>query len=270
MRFLAALAALAAPMLIGPAQQTSNPPAGWPCGARLDPSYFKVAEGSGGHLLMLAPEEIADSAPLLTAFGSHPQTVFRLAGSLKSGVHELQVPVDSTIESVVFSISVQCLQVAQVLRPSGVPASGEGVSDLSSFRAQRLVTVHKPEPGLWTLAVSGSGVSGVVVQARSAIGIAQVEFAPAGSTTFSALPSAGVDNEVRIRISGKATDLAASIVGGDLQKIVDLAREAGSEDGLYVSRFAPPPRGFRVLVRGKDAEGLPFQRLHAPLLSARR
>lgn len=270
MRLWALGAALAVPMLIGTVQQTSNPRAGWPCGARLDPAYFQVAEGSGGHLLMLAPEEIADSASLLTAFGSHPQTLFRLAGSLKAGVHDLEVPIDATIESVVFSISVQCLQVAQVLRPSGVPVSGEGVVDLSNFRAQRLVTVRKPEPGLWTLAVSGSGVSGVVVQARSGIGIAQVEFAPVGSTTFSALPSAGVENEVRIRMSGTVSDLVASIVRGDIQTIAELPRVGGSEDGLYVSRFVPPPRGFRVLVRGKDAEGLPFQRLHAPLLSTRR
>ena len=183
-----AAAILLAPTLIGAQQQTSTPRSGWPCGARLDMSYFQVAEGSGGHLLLLAPEEIGDSATLLTAVGSHPETIFRLAGSLKPGMHDLQVPIDPSVESVIFSISAQCLQVAHVLRPSGLPAGGEDVTDLSNFRAQRMVIVSRPEPGAWTIRVSGSGVSGVMVQARSAIGISQVQVAPAGGTTLTRFP----------------------------------------------------------------------------------
>src|SRR5206468_7080013 len=80
--WFAAAAVFATPMLVGAQQQLPNPRAGFPCGARLDPSYFRVAEGTGGHLLLLAPEEIGDSAALLTAFGDHPQTIFRLAGSM--------------------------------------------------------------------------------------------------------------------------------------------------------------------------------------------
>src|SRR6266566_6704514 len=83
-------------------QQTPVARADWPCGARIDPSYFHVAEGSGGHLLLLAPGEIGDSATLLTAFGSHPQTIFRLAGAMKPGLHEFQVPIDPSVESVLF------------------------------------------------------------------------------------------------------------------------------------------------------------------------
>jgi hypothetical protein len=102
---LAASVALALAPAIGAQQQASASRAGFPCGARLDPSYFQVAEGSGGHLLLLAPEEIAGSAELLTAFDGHPQTLFRLAGEMKPGMHEFGVPIDSSVESVVFSIS---------------------------------------------------------------------------------------------------------------------------------------------------------------------
>src|SRR5262245_27050640 len=162
---LLAAAVVAIPLLTGAQQQAPNNRSGWPCSARLDTSYYHVAEGSGGHLLLLAPEEIGDSATLLIAFGSHPQTIFRLAGSLTPGLHEFQVPVDPSVESVLFSISVQCLQVAHVLRPSGPLAGGDDVTDLSSFRAQRMVIVKRPENGSWTIRVSGSGVSGVVMQA---------------------------------------------------------------------------------------------------------
>jgi hypothetical protein len=54
MKFYAAAAAVSVPFLIS-AQQQSSTRAGWPCGVRLDTSYFQVAEGTGGHLLLLAP-----------------------------------------------------------------------------------------------------------------------------------------------------------------------------------------------------------------------
>jgi hypothetical protein len=257
-------------MLVGAQQQTSNGRTAWPCGARLDMSYFRVAEGSGGHLLLLAPEEISDSATLLTAFGAHPQTIFRIAGSITPGLHEFPVPIDPSVESVLFSISVQCLQAADVVRPSGALAVGDDVTDLPNFRAQHMVIVRRPEPGIWTLRVMGSGVSGMVVQARSAIGIGLIEFAPAPGTAFAAVPTSGVENTLRIRVSGHPSDVGASVVNGAFQRLADVPLEAGETEGTYMSRFSPSTEAFRVLVTGKDADGFPFQRMSAPLVTPRR
>src|SRR5215510_858954 len=257
--WLAAAAIFAAPMLVGGRQQTPNPRPGFPCGARLDPSYFRVAEGTGGHLLLLAPEEIGDSAALLTAFGNHPQTIFRLAGALNPGLHKFNVPIDSTVESVLFSISVQCLQTADVVRPSGAIAIGDDVTDLPNFRAQHMVIVRRPEPGMWTMRVAGSGISGVVVQARSGIGISRPEFAPAPQTTFAGAPTAGVQNTLRIRMSGRASELRASLVSGQFEVLAELPLETGDTDGTYISRFTPGTEAFRLRVTGTDAAGLAFQ-----------
>ena len=267
---LVAAAVLAVHSLIGAQQQTSNPRAGWPCGARLDPSYFRVAEGSGGHLLLLAPEEVGDSAALLTAFGAHPRTIFRLAGEMKPGLHEFRVPIDPSVESVLFSISVQCLQAADVARPSGAVVGGADVTDLSNFRAERMLIVRRPEPGLWTIRAAGSGIAGVTVQGQSALGIAQVEFAAIGSTAFTPVPLAGVENAVRIGMSGRATQVEASLVNGAFRRIASLPLTAGETETSYVSRFTPGAEGFRVLVEGKDADGVPFQRVHAPLFTPTR
>jgi hypothetical protein len=266
----AAAAVLAAPILVGTQQQAPASRGAWPCGARLDTSYFQVAEGSGGHLLLLAPEEIGDSATLLTAFGSHTQTIFRLAGAMTPGVHEFRIPIDPSVESVLFSISVQCLQVAHVFRPSGLVATGDDVTDLAGFRAERMVIVKRPEPGVWLMRVSGSGVAGVVVQARSAIGIAQVEFAPARSAAFTALPAANVENVVRIRLTGHASEVRASLVSGEFRRMAELPLEVSQTDGSYVFRFTPGAEGFRILIVGKDRDGMTFQRITAPLVTAQR
>ena len=269
MKAYAPVLVLAVPLWVGAQQQSSTTRAGWPCGARVDPTYFQMAEGTGGHLLLLAPEEIGDSAALLTAFDSHRQTIFRLAGSLNPGVHEFQVPIDSTVDSAVFSISVQCLQVAEVIPPSGGFANREAVTDLSNFRAERMVIVTQPERGVWTLRVSGSGIGGIVVQARSAIGIGRVEFAAAQSAGFVARPSPGVENTVRVRVSGDVTDITASIVNGALKRIAPLPRQPGDTGEVYLSRFTPGAEAFRLLVVGKDSEGLAFQRMSAALISSR-
>jgi hypothetical protein len=268
--WFAAAAVFTAPMLVGAQQQMPNPRAGFPCGARLDPSYFRVAEGTGGHLLLLAPEEIGDSASLLTAFGDHPQTIFRLAGAMNPGLHEFNVPIDSTVESVLFSISVQCLQTADVVRPSGAIAIGDDVTDLPNFRAQHMVIVRRPDPGMWTMRVAGGGISGIVVQARSGIGISEPDFAPAPQTTFAAIPAAGVQNTVRIRVSGRVSNLRASLVSGQFTVFTELPLARGETDGTYLSRFTPGREAFRLLVTGNDAGGVPFQRMAAPLIAAPR
>jgi hypothetical protein len=264
---LVAVAALAVHAPIGAQEQPSKPRAAWPCGGRLDPAYFQGAEATGGHLLMLAPGEIGDSAGLFMAFMDNPQTIFRLAGPMNPGLHEFHVPIDASVESVVFSISVQCLQTAEVARPSGAIAGGPGVTDLANFLAVRMVIVKQPDPGVWTIRVSGSGVAGVMVQARTALAIAEVQFAAIGSTDFTSSPSAGVENAVRIRMSGHPTQIEASLVNASFKRIAALPLTAGETENSYVSRFTPGKDAFRVLIEGKDADGVRFQRVLAPLFT---
>jgi len=189
---------------------------------------------------------------------------------MNPGLHELQVAIDSSVESVLFSISVQCLEAADVARPSGALVGGADVTDLSNFRAERMVIVRRPELGVWTIRAAGSGIAGVMVQARSALGIAQVQFAAIGSTAFTPVPLAGVENAVRIGISGHATQVQASLVNGAFRRIAPLPLTTGETENSYVTRFTPSVEGFRVLVEGKDADGVPFQRVHAPLFTPTR
>ena len=263
---LAAVVICAVSALAGAQQQTPNTRSAWPCGGRLDPSYFRVAEGTGGHLVMLAPDEIGESTPLLLAFTNHPQTIFRLAGSVTQGLHDFQVPIDPSVESVVFSVSVQCLEAAYVLQPSGALASGDDVTDLAAFRAERMVIVKHPQPGVWTVRVAGQGVAGVAVQAQSSLGIANVEFAPAQNQTFTALPAFNAENVLRMRVSGQVDQLRASLVSGVDVPLGSLPLSPGDAEGTYLSRFTPSAGGFRVMIVGTH-QGFAVQRMYAPLFT---
>jgi hypothetical protein len=174
------------------------------------------------------------------------------------------------VESALFSISVQCLQTADVVRPSGALAIGDDVTDLPNFRAQHMVIVRRPEPGAWTVRVAGSGISGVVVQARSGIGISQPEFARAANTTFAAIPSAGSQNTLRIRVNGRAFNPRASVVSGQFTLLAELPLAPGESEGTFVSQFTPGTEAFRLVVTGNDANGLAFQRMSPSLVTPTR
>jgi hypothetical protein len=79
----------------------------------------------------------------------------------------------------------------------------------------------------------------------------------------------GIENVVRIGIRGHATQVEASVVNGAFRRIAALPLSSETESS-YVSRFTPGAEGFRVVVGGKDADGVPFQRVHAPLFTPTR
>lgn len=249
--------------------QGQGPRGNWPCGGRIDPSYFQIAEATGGSILLVAPWEIADAAVLTTEPDRHPQTIFRLAGTINPGPHEFRVPIDPSVESVVFSIAVQCLQTAEVIRPSGEPAAGADVTDFSNFAANRMTIVTRPAAGTWTIRAAGSGLAGVMVKARSTLGISNVEFAPAGGNSFGPSPAPGVENVVKIGVEGRPAQVEAAVVDAASKDIAPLALAPAGGDGVFVSRFTPGPGPFRVVIRGRDAGGAPFQRVYPPLLTAR-
>ena len=262
---LVVAAALSAPML-GAQEQPAKSRGAWPCAGRVDPAFVELAEATGGRVHLFTPADVPESAnEMITALESHPQSLFRLVGDINPGVHEFRVPIESAVESVVFSISVQCLRAAEVVRPSGAPlAGGDGVTDLWNS-TQRSVIVNRPEVGVWTVRAAGTGTAGVMVQARSALGITDVQFAAGGSKVFTRDPSVDVENVVRIVLTGRATEVQASVVNAAFRRIASLVLAPGDTEGTYVSRFIPGTQPFRLLVEGKDAQGVPFQRVHALL-----
>jgi hypothetical protein len=144
------------------------------------------------------------------------------------------------------------------------------VTAFSNFKAEQLTVVRHPEPGIWTLRVSGSGISGIVVQAQSTLGISQLDFAPSPGTTFTRIPQADVENIVRIRMGGRPSDLRAFLVNGAFERLADIALAAGDEPGTFVGRVKPITAAFRVGVTGTDERGQAFQRMSAPLMTPAR
>lgn len=291
MRGLGAVAAcgvIAAGLVLGTAgaalaqdQQPRERP-GWPCVGRPDPTYFRTAEATGGSVFLFDKSEIGESAALMIATSRHEETIFRAAGSLNEGMHEFSIPVDSAVESVLFSVSLQCLQVADITTPEGAElrANDPGV-DYHQFQAGRIVTIAKPTPGAWRVAVSGRGMFFLVVQARTDLTLDAVRFVePGGRPGHEGLfpikgsPRRGVKQTLEVGLSGKAHDVSFRFISSQGEPIQTLALSLSPEEGgtdddrTYVGDVTPTASEFRLLVSGVDARGFPFERVHAPLFTA--
>src|SRR5215468_1865719 len=87
-------------------QRESRP--GWPCvaGRAVDPSYIQISESTGGQLFLLQKNEVQHSSIIMMAPQTHPTTLYRAVGQL-AGVREFEVPIDSTVKTLLLMASLQ-------------------------------------------------------------------------------------------------------------------------------------------------------------------
>jgi hypothetical protein len=269
--FLLALVVFVSPSADAQTRQQSGSP-GWPCAGNVDPSYVRIAEATGGSVLMFHPSEVGGSAAELISSDRHRQTILRAAGQVADGLYEYDVPVDSTIESLYLLVSMQCLQVATVVTPSGEPldVAAPGV-EYHHFESIRLFVVTKPAPGLWKVAMGGSGMVSLTVKAKTDLAFGGVTFlqggiplgggSPAGKTLRAEVALSGATRPIGFRFVSPA---GASIRGFDLQP-----DDRADSDGHYAGEVTTPGTDFRVAVVGRDANGFPFLRVDGRLFLAR-
>jgi hypothetical protein len=269
---LIAIAGLAG--LQGAQQQPPSRP-GWPCVGRPDPSYVQVAEGSGGQVFLLQPSELgASAAVLMTAPGEHPATLRRVVGEIE-GAADYEVAVDQSVDRLMVSASVQCLQTLEVTRPSGVAvsASDAGIG-WHQFQAGRLIVIPTPEPGVWRLALAGSGLAFVVVQARASLAIEDValvrETGRPGEEELGRDDRplvAGTRRLMRIRLSAGIVSPQFEMRAANDTELGRFppARLPASDGQTYVIGFDVPGVPFRMVVTGRDKSGKIVQRAYGPL-----
>jgi len=272
-------AALAAASTSAQDQQPRSQP-GWPCVGRPDPSYFKIAEATGGQVFLFDKSEIGSSAIVAIAAGKYEETVFRAAGSLAAGRHEFSFPIDSTIEAMMVSVSLQCLESVDIVRPSGqLLESMSTAAEIHAFRAGRVATLPHPEHGRWRVRVAGHGMFFLVAQAKSDLSLDRVEFVREGGRpgheglfAIHEPPRAGVPQLLAMELAGTMSGVRARVVTSafDDAGAIVLRESPGATNGReFVASVVPPAAAFRVVVSGLDPLGLPFQRVYAPLFEPR-
>ena len=256
--------ALALPSTVLGHQPSSQP--GWPCKGTVDPAYVATAEATGGVVLLLKPSEIVGAAAELRGSDRHAEVVFRATGNLADDDYEFDVPVDSTITSAFFFVSVQCLRSVALIRPTGdeLRTDEPGV-EYHRFEAIRMVTVPQPAPGPWKVRIAGRGFFSVVVRAATEVRVGGVKFST-GDPVNRQLQRLGVG------VYGRVTDVAFHLLSSNGATLEPLALRLEERDELpsdgsrtYAGEVTPPPGAWRVVMTGLDDKGFRVQRVDARL-----
>jgi hypothetical protein len=244
--------------------QSSRP--GWPCAGKVDPVYVQMAEATGGKVLLFHPTELEGAALDERASREHDETVFRAAGQIAGESYELTVPIDTTIESVYFSVSVQCLQVVTLITPSGQElAIGTPGVEYHQFEAIRMFVVPKPAPGVWKVIAAGRGFFSMIVSARTELRLRSVRLS---GTTPGSVPGRGKSASLEATIDGAFREAAFHFVEGNGSLIESLQLNIDEDapgERKYRGSVNRPSGGFRVAVTGLDRSGFPFQRMESRL-----
>jgi hypothetical protein len=255
-----------------------TPPA-WPCvaGRAIDPAYVRVAENTGGQVFLFDRSEAGRSLVLMREGMTHRETVFRATGTLASGYRDFQFPVDTTIESLLFSISLQCAQSVVIYRPSGteLDSSAPGVDD-NRYRAGRIVVMSRPEPGVWQVRIGGSGLFFALVEAKSDVSLHSVQFVQLGGRPghegyfpMTAPPRLNVAQMLAASVSGSGvTGFRVVDAANATVQSLELAADENGAEGEFYGSVIPSRKDFRIVVEGRDSRGYPYQRIFPRLFHA--
>ena len=209
---------------------------------------------------------------LVSNASKHKETIFRATGTLSTGSGEFSFPVDSTVESLMVSVTLQCLQSITVHRPSNTEVhSGEPDVDDNRFRSGQILIVVKPEAGPWRVKIAGMGLFFVVAQAKSAISLDNVQFVePGGRPGHEGLFPVkgplhlGEQRMLSMRMKaphGEPTFRLVNSAGEVLEPLSMKLSDEGADDQEFLGKLLLKHAEFRVAVEGRDEGGYPYQRV---------
>src|SRR5258708_4408794 len=264
-------------VLVGQPQAPHSQP-GWPCVAdrAVDPTYLELAERTGGQVFLFDRSEAGRSLVLMREDRRHEQVVFRATGKLPGAYRDFKFPVDTSVESLLLSVSLQCLAAITIYRPSGAElrTSEPGVDD-NVYRSGRIVIQNRPEAGVWRVRIAGAGIFSVVVQARSPITFDKAEFVELGGRPghegyfpLKTPARLNVPQLLSASLSAPVGAVAFYIVNSGAETLQQLELTSSPESGddrEFMGSVTSAHATFRVVAEGRDASGFWYQRAYPHL-----
>jgi len=218
--------------------------------------------------------EAGRSMVLMQYSGKHEDTIFRSTGTLSTGSRAFTFPVDSTIESLMVTVTLQCLQSITVLRPTNTEVhAGEPDVNDNRFRSGQALILTRPQAGAWRVRIAGMGLFFVVAQARSSISLNRVEFVELGGRPghegmfpVKGPLHLGEPRTLSVDLEAPAGETHFRLIdsAGETLEPLEMSADAGGQgddERTFEGKLTLKHAAFRVAVEGRDAAGYPYQRV---------
>jgi len=251
------------------------------CGP-VDPAYISTANATGGVPLFLQRSEAGKAMQLMReSTRQNTSTVLWASANLTGLPQSFEIPVDSAMQRITFTFSVNAKGDRLVLkRPDGqIVGEGSDRTENTELNCGRIITIDKPEPGIWRAEVNGSGTYWLVAEGQSDIYFIKAEFVHLGGRPgheglfrIQGQPIAGQPAILQASLSAtetKTTEFSfVSERGETLQKLKMKVTDPDRESMEFTGNVTLPAVPFRIAVSGLDSNGTRYQRFDAPLSRA--
>lgn len=247
----------------------------------IDPAYVRLANNTGGQLFVLSVTE-AGSITKLADFLNRTNAVdvLHVSGTLSGIAKTYDVPVDSTITRVTFSVSGT--STVTVTRPNNtvVQPTDPNVTNVPLGSGAVYSLTNMPT-GTWRVTVNGTGDFSVRVVAESALDFSFFDFLDSSGlsmhgrfTDIPGFPEVNQAGNVVAQVSASANTAQFAFRNPDGSALQSLSlTELGwaNEDPApsfsvgpvrqFLGQVTPPATTFRTYVTGVDVNGVPYQRV---------
>lgn len=259
------------PLTAQTGQEQSRPFTPGTCG-RVDPTYIRTAEVTGGQPMFLQPSEIAAAGHLMrSTVSSNADALLYATAHLGGQKRSYSIPIDTTVKSVTFSLSFDAPGTKMTLqRPSGSAVVSGGGVEISEWTCGRIVTVDSPDKGTWRVELSGTGRFWLRVEVNSELYLLTAGFMYLGGRPghegyfrIPGQPLFGRPQLLRVTLTGSLQSAEFRFVSAAGETIQAIRMEGGDSSGdnhEYRGTVTLPSEPFRVAVSGRDGNGLPFER----------
>jgi hypothetical protein len=246
--------------------------------AKYDPSYERIAHGTGGQVIYMDRTDAAKASVIIDAKHNR-ETIASMYGLSVPGTPE--IPVDSFTSSLYVTFSGSDIgSDLKLLRPAGGELEDGRGGRITRMQRTVVIAVDYPEPGVWRAEFIPRGTASIAATAKTDLFVSTFEFdtlqgrpGHQGYMKISGPPTADQYMHAEFTCSENTVRSAEVVlIGNQQQELLQkqfhfIVPELTDE---FSGRLRVPDQPVRVVVRGQDINGAPYQRVYSSLFTPAR
>ncbi len=238
----------------------------------IDPAYYQTASATGGQVYLLHQSEIGSMFALVDAELQDDLATLLIRRRRVTGQETMPLPIDESVREVTISLALEdeagvIPNIAlALLRPDGsVVDTTDPQASILETTGGMLIRYRLPQPGSWSLKITGSGLYTVRAFGSTSLGFDQSNFAEMAGTYahdgFFPLPGQPTTEQLQtsiLTLRGQVANPTLEVLNldGSHHLTPDVFGDPlNLPPNSLAARFSPPPSPFRLRLMGLSPGG---------------